>query len=203
MSESQSSSWAPCPLRMRPDVYRRPRALLLADLILLGLFLVLVRWLVGGLLSAGFLSDPGNVPPFVAEASLDSLQTLLVFGLPLVLVVITAFRLRFAARATWPWSPLTVAWVALAFAETAVATPDFTAAVLGGGLIPAALIGTHQSYLRRAAGQSPKDRPWTRLRRTLTVSASFVVAIWVLVYVVSGAASIADYFRELGPEFFP
>ena len=50
MSESQSSSWTPSHLRMRPDVYSRPKALLLADLTLLGLFLMLGRWLIGGLL---------------------------------------------------------------------------------------------------------------------------------------------------------
>ncbi len=203
MSESQPSSWAPSHLRIRPDVYSRPKALLLADLTLLGLFLLIGRWLIGGLLSTEFLADNRNVPPFVANAGLDSLHAVLAFGLPLVLVVITAYRLRFADRATWPWTPLIVAWIVVAFAETVIATADFTATAFVLGSIPAALIGTHQRYLRRAAGQSPKPLPWTRRRRAVIVVAGAVVAIWIFAYLVIGVASISDWFRPLLPGFFP
>jgi len=188
---------------MRPDVYSRPKALLLADLTLLGLFLMLGRWLIGGLLSAGFLADRHDVPPFVADAGLDSLHALVAFGPPLVLVVVTAYRLRFPDRATWPWTPLIVAWIVMAFAETVIATADFTATAFVLGFVPAALIGTHQRYLRRAAGQSPKPLPWTRRRRVMIVAAGAAIAIWVFAYLVIGVASISDYFRPLLPGFFP
>ena len=203
MSESQPSTWSPSHLRMRPDVYSRPKALLLADLALLGLFLMLGRWLIGGLLSAEFLTDNSNVPPFVANARLDTVHALLAFGLPMVVVAVTAYRLRFTGRATWPWTPLIVAWIVVAFAETVIATADFTATAFVLGSIPAALIGTHQRYLRRAAGQSPKPLPWTRRRRVLIVVAGAAIAIWVFAYLVIGVASISDFFRPLSPGFFP
>ena len=121
----------------------------------------------------------------------------------MVLVAVTAYRLRFADRATWPWTPLIVAWIVVAFAETVIATADFTATAFVLGSIPAALIGTHQRYLRRAAGQSPKPLPWTRPRRVLIVVVGAAIAIWVFAYLVIGVASISDFFRPLVSRLLP
>ncbi len=203
MSESRPGSMASRPSRIRPDFYQRPRVLLIADLSLIALFVVLLRWLVGGLLSADFLTNLGGVPPLIADAHLDGLHALLAFAPAMALVALTAIRLWLPGRLTWPWSPLIAAWVVIAFSETIIATPDVTAAAFGAGLIPAVLIGTHQRYLRRAAGQSPNNPPWTRLHRNLTLIGSFAVTIWVVVYLVAGVISIMHLFGPFPFEAFP
>ena len=151
---------------------------------------------------AGFLADRGRVPPAVVDAGLDPLRATLAFGLPLVLVAVTEFRLRLPARATWPLTPLIVAWLVIAFAETAIASADLTAIVLAAGVIPAVLIGSHLGWLRRVAGRSPEGPRWTRLRRLLTMTAAIVVAAWTCVYLFLGMIEASGQVR-LPPGLFP
>lgn len=188
--------------RFRP-ASRRPRSLLAVDIYLLGLLLLLLYWLAGSLFRTGFLADPGSVPPLVVDARLDGTRALVAFGLPLALVAVTAIRVRFADRVTWSWTPLMAAWLVVAFAESLIADADFTASVLLLGLFPAMVIGHEQDYLRRAAGQSPEDIPWSPLRRWLTALIALIVVAWVAVYIISGVLEIRDIFGPLLPEFFP
>ncbi len=192
MSVSQPGSWASRTGQAHSKVLRRPRSLLVADLFLVGMFVALARWLLGGLFVSGFLADPDSVPPFVVDAGLDGLQALLAFGLPLVLVAVTAFRLRFTHQARWPWTPLIIAWVGLAFVETPIASPDFTAAVFVVGAFPALLIGNHQRYLRQAAGLPWMEPRWSPLRRTLTLIGAIVVVVWIAAYFFGAVMSMMD-----------
>lgn len=181
---------------------RRPRLLLLAELFLLGLFLLGLRWLVGALFEPGFLSDRASAPPAIVDAHLDRFRATVALVLPLLLVAVTLYRLRFPARATWPWTPIIVAWLVLAFAETVIASPDLTAAVLALGLVPMLLINHHQPYLRRAAGQAPEDRPWSPLRRWLTALTALAVVAWSAVYLILGAIGASSQFFHLPPGLY-
>ncbi len=175
----------------------RPRLLLFVDLYLLVLAVALTYWLIGSLLVDGFGTDPARVPPFVANAELDAVWMALALGLPLALVAVTGLRVRFARRLTWPWTPLIAAWLIVAFTESLIGGPDFAGAVLLLGVFPAVVISHEQDYLRREAGQSPVDAPWSPLRRRLTAIIALIVVAWVVVYVVAGVTGISDVFGPL------
>ncbi len=202
VSVPKHGSWVAHPIQDRPAI-PRPTLLLVADLYLLGLLVFLARWLVGSLLDPASLSDPSSAPPVIMDAQLDVARATLAFGLPLVLAAVTLFRLRFPERTGWPWTPLLASWIGLAFAETLIASPDFTATTFVVGVPPALLIAAHQTYLRRVSGQPPLAPPWTRRRRVLTVIVGLAVAIWVAAYVILAVVSIRDLFGPLSPEFFP
>ncbi len=191
------SASRPAVSRRYKPASRRPRSLLLVDLYLLGLLLILLYWLVGSLFVTGFLANRGTVPPLVVEAGLDPLRATIAFGVPLALVAVTAIRIRFASRVTWPWTPLIAAWLVVGFAESLFAGPDFTAAVLLLGAFPAVVIGHEQDYLRRAAGQSPDDIPWSPLRRRLTAIIALIVVIWIAAYIIGGVLGIHGLFGPL------
>jgi hypothetical protein len=197
VTELGSTSSTPAPTRHFTRASHRPRLLLVVDVYLLVLAVALTYWLIGSLLADGFGTDPAKVPPFVANAELDAVWIALALVLPLVLVAITGLRVRFASRLTWPWTPLIAAWLIVAFTESLIGGPDFTAAVLLLGVFPAVAISHEQDYLRREAGQSPVDAPWSPLRRRLTAIIALIVVAWVVVYVVAGVMGISDFFGPL------
>jgi hypothetical protein len=182
---------------------RRPKLLLLADLILVLALLALAYWLVGALLIPGFLADPARVPPFVVEAQLDPVRAVLVLGPLLVLAAVTEYRLRFPARARWPWTPLIVGWLGVAIGAGVVASPDFAASILLIGGVPAVLIGNNQGYLRRQAGLDPRPERWSRLRRVLTVIAAVVVVAWLALYLLGGILSAWQILDPNGVPILP
>ncbi len=181
---------------------RRPRLLQVADVVLFVALATLAYWLAGTLLVPGFLADPALVPPFVVEAELDPIRAALVFGPLLALVAVTIYRLRFPARATWPWTPLIVAWLAIAFAAGAIASPDVTASILLIGGVPAVLVGNNQGYLRRQAGMDPRPERWSPLRRTLILVASVVVVAWLALYLLNGIITAWNATLPDGLPFF-
>lgn len=203
MSKTPAEYWASHPPEPVSRELRRPRLLLLADAALVLLLVALAQWLTGSLVEPGFLADPDRVPPFVIEAGLDRSRAAALFGLPLALVAVTSFRLWFPSRATWPWTPLIVAWLALAAAEGLVANPDFAAGVLACGSVPAVVIGTHQPYLRRASGHSHLDRPWSALRRALTLVAAAAVTVFVAAYFFGAVIQMMDAYDLEGLPRFP
>jgi hypothetical protein len=198
-----TSSAAPPASRRYSKASRRPRTLLAVDIYLLGLLLVLLFWLLGSLFVTGFLADPGVVPPFVIDAQLDIVRAVAAFGLPLVLVGVTAIRVRFADRVTFAWTPMIAAWLIVAFAEWVIASADFTAGVLLLGAFPAVVIAHEQDYLRREAGQPPEDVRWSPLRRRLIALIALIVVIWVVAYIIAGVLGINDMFGPLLPQGFP
>jgi hypothetical protein len=204
MSEpTPARRWAPRP-EMKPyEPYRRPRTLLVVDIILAAYLLVLARFLAGVLLVPGFLSDPSSVPPAVIDANLGVPAAVLAFGLPMILAALALFRARRPARSPWTWSQLAAAWIILAFAETPLASADLTAVVLVAGFVPAALIGNQQVYLRRLAGEPLEDARWSRRRRLLILATSATVVAWLFVYLTVGAAAIRDLLPPLPFEAFP
>lgn len=189
------------PTELRP-AWRRSRWLLLTDAVLIVLAIALVRWLIGALAVPEYLNDLDNVPPLVVEARLGAMEAAVLFAGALALVVATAVRLWLASRLTWPWTPLLVAWLALALAGFVIASPDVAAGVLACGSVPALTVGLNQRYLRHAAGQSPDAPPWSRLRRALTVGTACVVAGFVAVYMVQAVAEIFVPFRGMNVPFF-
>jgi hypothetical protein len=191
------SSPTPATARRFRKASRRPRSLLAVDLYLLALLLVLAYLLAASILTPGFLANPNSVPPAILDARLDTTRAVVAFLLPLALVAVTAVRVRFAEQVTWRWTPLMAAWLVVAFAESLVAGPDFTAIVLALGAFPAVVIGHEQDYLRRAAGQSPDDAPWSPLRRRLTAIIALIVVIWIAAYIIGGVLGIHGLFGPL------
>ncbi len=194
---SPDPRWADGPTgRLLASRVHRPRALLVAEVYLVVLALAVGRVILGGLLDPGFLSSADNVPPFVVDAALSGPLAVLAFGLPIVLVPFALAGTRLPGRVPWSWTLLAAAWLVIAFAETVVASTDFTAAVLLLGAIPAALIGSSLMYLRRVAGQPWKVK-WSRRRTVAIVAVVVLVSAFWAVYLYSGVMG-AD-FRFLLP----
>lgn len=171
--------------RLLASRVRRPRALLIAEAYLVVVGVVVGRLLLAGLLVPGFLASPDSVPPFVVDAALRGPLPVAAFGLPLCLVPFALAGTRLPGRVPWSWTLLAAAWLIVAFAEMAIASADFTAAVLMLGAFPAALIGSSLRYLRRIAGQ-PWEVGWSRRRRALTTVVVVVVCSFWAVYLISG-----------------
>ena len=171
--------------RLLASRVRRPKALLVAEAYLVVVAVVVGRLILAGLLVPGFLASPDNVPPFVVGAALTGPLLVAAFGLPLCLVPFALAGTRLPGRVPWSWTLLAAAWLIVAFGEMAIASADFTAAVLMLGAFPAALIGSSLVYLRRIAGQPWKTK-WTH-RRTVAITAVVVAvsAFWA-VYLISG-----------------
>ena len=158
--------------------------------------------MIGALVEPGFLGDPASAPPAVVDAHLDVPRAVLAFGLPMLLSLLALARSWWPRRCAWTWSHLAAAWLVFAFAETALASPDVTIAVLGAGVIPAAAIGSSQIYFRRAVGLPWQAPPWTRRRRNLMIIVTVTVVTCVTVYVLLAVVTLAGWLPPGYHEFF-
>ncbi|MEO7229309.1 MAG: hypothetical protein ABIZ30_01810 [Candidatus Limnocylindrales bacterium] len=162
----------------------RPRILLLADLYVTLIAVLLGRLLLGGLLVPGFLSDPGNVPPYLAAAALDAPHIVVGFGLPVVVAGLVLFRLRWPERLSLSWGDLGALWVLVALLETPVVDPTFTLALLLGAIIPAIVVGSAQSWFRADQQPARISGPWLRARRLIPRIAVWAALGWTVLYVI-------------------
>lgn len=163
----------------------RPRILLLADLYVTLIAVLLGRLLLGGLLVPGFLADPGNVPPYLAAAALDTSRILIGFGLPVMAAGLILVRLRWPERLSLTWGDLGTLWLAVAMLETPIVDPTFTLALLLGAVIPFIVVGSAQSWFRGDREPARISGRWMRARRLMPRIAVLAALGWTVLYVVS------------------
>ncbi len=163
----------------------RPRILLLADLYVTLIAFLLGRLLLGGLLVPGFLTDPGNAPPYLAAASLDAPHIALGFGLPTLVAGLVLLRLRWPERLSLTWGDLGSLWVLVALVETPLVDSTFTFALLFGAVIPFIVVGSAQSWFRGDREPARTSGRWMRARRLMPRIAVLAALGWTVIYVIT------------------
>ncbi len=170
----------------------RPRILLLADLYVTLIAFLLGRLMLGGLLVPGFLTDPGNAPPYLAAASLDAPHIALGFGLPVMAAGLVLLRLRWPERLSLTWGDLGTLWLVVAMLESPAVDPTFTLALLLGAVVPAIVIGSAQAWFQEDQQPTRMSGPWMRARRLMPRIAVLAVMAWIVFYVITVFPEIMD-----------